>query len=90
MPYFGIRFGLYDIIKRWHLRIANGTLVDNRFAALYGTPAHLQTGGPSTRISPGFASRLETAAIYSDRHDCTVSRHRLRRRLRRDRSHFPF
>ena len=38
MPYFGLRFGVYDILRRWHLRIREegDGLIPAQFAAAYG------------------------------------------------------
>ena len=39
MPYFGVRFGVYDALKRWHVRIADGQPIPSQFNAAYGFAA---------------------------------------------------
>ena len=41
MPYFAVRFGVYDILKRWHVRISDGTYIRSQFSAVYGFAAGL-------------------------------------------------
>ena len=36
MPYFGLRFGVYDILRRWHAVIADGEPIASQFSAAYG------------------------------------------------------
>ena len=39
MPYFAIRFGVYDILKRWHITLADGEFIPKTFNAAYGFTA---------------------------------------------------
>ena len=45
MPYFGVRFGAYDILRRWHIRLANGTVIPAQFSAAYGFFAGFAASG---------------------------------------------
>ena len=45
MPYFGIRFGAYDILKRAHTSAANGSAVPSHYNAAYGFAAGFAASG---------------------------------------------
>ena len=45
MPYFGIRFGVYDILRRYHLAIAGDTPIPSQFAAVYGFASGFAASG---------------------------------------------
>jgi hypothetical protein len=45
MPYFAVRFGVYDILKATHVRISNGTAIPSQFSAVYGFCAGLAASG---------------------------------------------
>ena len=39
MPYFGVRFGVYDILRRYHIAATGNEVVPSQFAAAYGFAA---------------------------------------------------
>lgn len=47
MPYFAVRFGVYDILKAWHLRLADadGERLDGGASATYGFMSGLAASG---------------------------------------------
>ena len=45
MPYFSVRFGVYDMLRRWHIAIADGDLIPAQFSAAYGFAAGFAASG---------------------------------------------
>lgn len=45
MPYFGIRFGVYDMLRRYHTAVTGSDSVPSQFAAAYGFAAGFSASG---------------------------------------------
>lgn len=44
MPYFGVRFGVYDILRRWHTAVADGP-IGPQFSAAFGFASGFAASG---------------------------------------------
>jgi len=45
MPYFGVRFGVYDILRRYHIAVTGSEIVPSKFSAAYGFAAGFSASG---------------------------------------------